>query len=329
MEPPSEKQMPRRDMLRFLMSLPVAFTGLAPGEHLPSSSIEEVLPLFVSGVPACWKLYFDGGMTDVERVLPGYLSQLATLASQASSHQKLSAGYASQAHQLAYLIAIQHQNFRVAQTHATQAFHFAEIADDPHMQLASLIRQGNLSFTLRRPLQTLQKYQDAVRHVQNASPLLAGQAYVGLAEAQARLGMRQEALRFNGLAQEVFPEHPEQDLHFAYTHFNDFTRVNFEGLMYLHLEQPKEAWSAFAQIDTSVPASLVPQRAELLSRQALTSVVLGDLDQSCAYVELAATAASKIGSDLRFNEVCETYLLMQNKWKHEPRVKSLAEFLQQ
>jgi hypothetical protein len=68
---------------------------------------------------------------------------------------------------------------------------------------------------------------------------------------------------------------------------------------------------------------------ELLSRQALTSVALNDLEQSCTYVELALLAALKLGSDLRYNEVCEIYVQMQSKWKNETPVKRLAELFQQ
>ena len=174
----------------------------------------------------------------------------------------------------------------------------------------------------------MQKYQEAIEVSNHASPLLLGQAYIGLAEVQARLGQKAEAERLQRLAQDTFPEYPEDDLHFSYTHFNHFTRVNFEGLMYLHLGLPEKAWESFASIDKNIPTNLVPQRVELLSRQALTSVALNDLEQSCTYVEQALLAALKLGSDLRYSEVCETYVQMQGKWKNEAPVRRLAELFQ-
>src|SRR5205823_6514322 len=112
-----------------------------------------------------------------------------------------------------------------AQTHAQQAFRYAEMANDPHLRVASLIRQGNLFFTLKRPVQTLQKYQEAIQYSRNASPLLRSQAHIGLAEAYARLSdksssARDEALRQREHAREILPANPEQDPHYAYTHFN-------------------------------------------------------------------------------------------------------------
>ncbi len=105
--------------------------------------------------------------------------------------------------------------------------------------------------------------------------------------------------------------------------------MSYETPSYLHLNQSGNAWKSFTQIEKELPSTLVPQRVELLSRQALTSVELGDMEQSCTYVELTATAAKKLGSELRYNEACETYQHMQLKWPHERKVKALEELFQQ
>lgn len=84
-----------------------------------------------------------------------------------------------------------------------------------------------------------------------------------------------------------------------------------------------------AQIDKWVPTTIVPRRVELMNRQADTSLKLGDMEQACTYVELAATSALQLGSDLRFSEASETYQQMQLTWPHERRIKGLAELFQQ
>jgi DNA-binding XRE family transcriptional regulator/tetratricopeptide (TPR) repeat protein len=324
-----EGKISRRQIIALLMSAPAAALGLTQTEEIHLLQEDEAVSLSAINIPLAWRLYFAGGLAEVKELLPNYLTKLSTIAQQPSQHQQHAAGLASQIHQLGYLLALQSQDFSIAQTHAKQALRYAEIAEDPNLRIASLVRQGNLFFTMKRPLQTMQKYQEAVQQGNNASPLIVGQAYIGLAEAYARVGQKKEAETYKGLAQDTFPEHPEEDLHFAYTHFNHFTRVNFEGLMYLHLTQPGNAWKSFTQIEKELPSTLVPQRVELLSRQALTSVELGDMEQSCTYVELAATAAKKLGSELRYNEACETYQQMQLKWPHERKVKALAELFQQ
>lgn len=98
--------------------------------------------------------------------------------------------------------------------------------------------------------------------------------------------------------------------------------------MHLQLEQPQEAWQVFTQADKIVSQKLVPQRVELLSRQAATSLALNDLEQTCAYLEMATISAIDLGSDLRYSENCETYLQAQAKWPQEKRIKSLAELFQ-
>jgi hypothetical protein len=76
-----------------------------------------------------------------------------------------------------------------------------------------------------------------------------------------------------------------------------------------------------------IPTTLVPKRVELLNRQTAASLALGDMEQTCSYFEVAVGSAKKLGSDLRYSEVCETYEQMQITWPREPRVKTLAELL--
>lgn len=73
----------RREALEFLIELPLALMGLTAIEkRVASLHIEEVIPSYVTAIPACWRLYFDGNITEVEHVLPSYLNQLSTLALQ-------------------------------------------------------------------------------------------------------------------------------------------------------------------------------------------------------------------------------------------------------
>ena len=99
--------------------------------------------------------------------------------------------------------------------------------------------------------------------------------------------------------------------------------------MYIHLDQPKQAWEIFAAIEKEVPAALVPQKVELLMRQTLALVALGEMEQSCNHLELATMAALRLGSDLRYQEAEEIYEKMRQKWPHEQSVKRLLELFHQ
>jgi DNA-binding XRE family transcriptional regulator/tetratricopeptide (TPR) repeat protein len=315
----------RRQALTFFIGLPIAIMGATQMAGSSSLDPDEVLPLYASGIPACWRLYFAGGQAEVGRVLPDYIKQTVSIVQRSPKHQQVAASLASQAYQLEYLLALQRQDFGSALTHARLAFQYADLADDDNLRLVSLVRQGNVFFALKRPLQCAQKYQEAIQYSKNTSPLLLGQAYIGLAEAQARMGLTQEAQQSHGLALDTFPAVPGDDPQYDYTHFNHFTLANFRGLMYLQLEQPREAWQVFTQVDKILPQEMIPQRVELLSRQALTSLELGDLEQTASYLETATMAALELGSDLRFSENSETYLLAQANWPHEKKLKSLSE----
>jgi transcriptional regulator with XRE-family HTH domain len=93
----------RRHVLHFLASLPVAFLGFSQINSKTALPTEEVLSLYSSSVPACWRLFFEGELAEVENVLPTYLSHLTPLAQQSSKYQKYAASLTSQTHQLASL----------------------------------------------------------------------------------------------------------------------------------------------------------------------------------------------------------------------------------
>lgn len=320
----------RREALEFLISLPLALIGFGSSVENVSSPFftEEILPSYMTAVPACWKLYFDGGIADVERVLPNYITQLSNFAQQSTRFQKLAASAASQAYQLSWLLALQHQEFGTALSAIKQAFSYGDIADSDHLRLASLVRQAHVFFHLKRPVQQLQIHEKALQYSSHVSPLLQGWLYIVLAESQAHVGLEEEARRSLSLARDCFPEHPEDDPHFSYVPVDQFFFANHEVLTLLHLNQAKQALEKLALVDKTIPKAIVPRRVELQCRQASAALKSGEMEQACEYVEVAGTSALQLGSDLRQNEASETYQQMRLKWPHERKVKALQELFQ-
>ena len=318
------KDISRRHALAALLSAPAAVLGLSLDARSPVLHPSEVLSLCDASIPLSWQLFFEGGILEVERLLPGYLSQLDALTQHSSPHRDQAASLASQGYQLASLIALQHQNFGLALSHARQAFTYAEQVQSPHLLTTSLIRQAQVHFYLQRTRPRLQAYEQALQHGDHVSPLLRGRLYIGLTETYSQLGDESEALRFLSLAHQVFPVQCDADPSFAYTHFNRWSLTSFEGQMYLNLGQHRRAWELFEQMDKTVPKALVPNRVELIVRQAAASAGLGDLEQSCSYVEAALHASVEAGNQLRYNEVCMIYETLRGKWKNEPRIQNLA-----
>ena len=143
------------------------------------------------------------------------------------------------------------------------------------------------------------------------------------------MGREKEALQFLQLAFAVFPDQPENDPCFAYTRCDRSLLYLYEGLIFLRLGQPKVAWDAFSQVDDLKPAPPERVRAEFLHQKAYTSCLLGNIVQSCIYLEAAARAAQEIESDLALSEVYALYVHMLSLWGQETRVKALAQLFQQ
>ncbi|MBV9689542.1 MAG: hypothetical protein JO202_07505 [Ktedonobacteraceae bacterium] len=239
-----------------------------------------------TNIPILWRLYFDGHHAEIRSILPDYLSPLSALAQQPSHHQKQAAHLASQVHQLAYLLAIQHQDFNTAVWHTSQGFLYGELAEDVSLQTASLIRQVHTHFCFNQA--------KAMQYCPRVTAFFQGRVYSGLAVAYSYFKKeKQNALRYLGLARDTFPEHPETDPDYAYTRWDGFTTANYEGLIYLHLDQPTEAQDTFEKLGKK--ALRYTHHVEWLVRQSATFLQLGDLDQTRCYLEQSATSALALG----------------------------------
>lgn len=285
---------------------------------------EEVLDICKIEIPIWWRLYFEGHHTEIRQVLPSHLFRLSTLAERPSRYQQLAGNLAAQAHQLAYMLTIQQQDFNTALMHTKQAFQYGAITEDSNLQASALIREGYVYYLVNDPESMLYLYQKALQYCDKVPPLIQGRTYTGLAKAHAFLKQAQEADHFLGLVRDTFPEHPEKEPAYAYTHWDSFTPANYEVVSYLQLNQPKSAWEVCEKI-AHTETLRTTHRVELLVRQAETSFALGKMNQCCSYVEQAVIAALKLGSELRYSEAYNVYNLMVEKWPRERQVKELMD----
>ena len=321
----SPMKLSRRQALELFVGLPAGLLGVMElGKHIAA---EEVLLLCTTSLPACWNLFWLGGLPEVERALPAYFSQLLPLAQQSSLYGGNAARLASQMHQIASLLVLEREDFGTSLAHCKQAFLYGQRAGDRNLQVAALIRQANTLFYRKRYAQILQTYQEALQFIDEVSPLLRGRVYSGLGSAQATIGQKQEALRSLGLAHETFPGHPEEDPGFLYTYTNHYILFLNEALTHLQFNQPEKAWQAITKAGTYVPDGASPRRMELLNHLVIISIARDDLEQSCRYFETAVTEGVALGSDLHQDEAHHIYQQMQSTWPHEKRIKNLAELL--
>jgi tetratricopeptide (TPR) repeat protein/DNA-binding Xre family transcriptional regulator len=319
-------QMDRRQALQALGGLSASLLTPSPFGLTHITQFlhnDEVLSLCATQIPICWRLYFDGHLSTVHRVLPDCLSPLAVLVRQPSPYQTRAASLASQAHQLACMLSLQGQDYGTALIHADQALFCARIAEDVNLQVVSLIRRANIYRFLKRPQHMMAAYQEAAQYRKNVSPLLQGRFYMGLAQAHSELLQENEAFYALEEAYKIFPANPQSDPHYSYTYFK--LPQHFEALVYLNLKQPAKAWEGLTYADKSLPMAVVPDRLDLSIDQVRAALLSGNIEQCCAYLDFAVTSATMLGSQLRYHQSYDIYQHMLVRWHHEPQVKVLAD----
>ena len=292
----------------------------------------ETLTLWSMGIASCWQLYMVGGQVELERLLPTYQVNLTKPTLYPGPDQKTAARLTAQVYQISALLELQRGNFAVAQTHGTQALVYSQLAKDWNLYIASQIRLAAIFSARKRVGSALSAFNDALQRVNTRSdtisPILHSWIFTGLSEIQATMGRGKEALHLLQLASAIFPEKPEDDSCNSYAQCDRSMLFLYEGLVFLRLGQPKLAWDAFAQIDNLKPAPPERTRAEFLKQKAYTSFMLGNMVQTCVYLEAAVKAARDISSDLAFSETYSIYEHMLALWGQEARVRTLAKLFQ-
>lgn len=317
----------RRQALSFLAGLPVAFLGFSQANTETALPAEEVLPLYISSVPACWKLFFEGELAEVEKLIPTYITHLTPLAQQFSKYQKPAANLLSQAHQLGSLLVLQHEDFGSSLAHCKQGCFYGAISGEPDIQAGALIQQVNTLYYRKRHSQVRTTIHEATQFATSASPVMRGRIYSELGAVEARWGNVKDAHRYMGMSHDTFPEYPEDDPSYLYTYTNGFILYLNDSLAYLYLKQPKDAWGAITQAASFVPDTTSHRYIELLYHQTRTSVALGDLEQSRTYFETTVVAGKASSLDLYLSDMSDIHQQMIEKWPHEQRVIELADLL--
>jgi DNA-binding SARP family transcriptional activator len=322
----SEAILSRRDVMTLIAGLPVLLLQES-SDQLSTAQIEEFLAQCAASITICWQLMRGNNFHVVGQMLSKYLPMLETLAYQPSRYQKSAAKLAAQVRLLASLIGLHQNDLLKRELHCKQAVTLSRVAQDKNLQVATLSWLAVTYYYSKHPAKALQTYQEALLDIDAASPLVQGCTYLRMSNAYAQCGQEQEAVRCLRLAQEIFPEIPENDPGFLFADGGRFTLILWEGLTRLDLDQPQEAWDAFAQIERLPSTIIVPERArlEIINHRAEAAVAVGDQERFCAYIKAGVTGAKDLGSERRYNEAFEVYKLAKKLWRNETRVKELQD----
>lgn len=298
----------------------------AIAKPLGSNSIsQEILDIFKALTEISWSLSRGDELKLAESILWSFLPRLLTIAQQSSTNQQNAAALASHCCLLAASLTGHSNNLSLRQYLSEQAFHYSTLAQNRNLQVSAL-RQLAATFDYQERLdKVLEVYQLALPYLSEVSPLLRSRIYAATSGIYAQINRPQETQYFLNLAYEHFPEKPEEDPSFRYADCGYFTLVYWNGLNCLRLGQYEEAAKTFATLDGLHPKIQVPERIriEFLNHQASTFIKLGDVEQSCVYLEAAVKASSQIGSKRRYTESYKVFRQIPMKWQNVPRVKDL------
>ncbi len=157
-----------------------------------------------------------------------------------------------------------------------------------------------------------------------------------LSVVYGQLSREREAVLATGLAEELYPDDPEQDSSFLYAEFTPASLSLETGLAHTALAEQypgpgyeHKAAGIFARVDDMT--SPVPDRIrfEVVNHQARTAVLMGDLDAFEGYMNRGIEGVVLLGSGQRRREMRAALRLALNLWPRETRMKALTDGVQQ
>ncbi len=267
----------------------------------------------------------------VEALLPLYATQTAALCEAGSAFLLPAARLVSLAQQLICELATDHEDFGVALTAGQRAYDYAQLARDPNLEVAALIKQGSLGFHRRDSRLARCAYDQAIAlvHDERVTPLLRGRAYAGAAEVYAMRGEEQDALRAMGFAYDHFPTQPEQDPAYPYLYASRYSLHVFGTCQtQLFLGYPKEAQKALETLEHEGNTDVTEEpitRLDLLYYQIEIQVQQAEQEAALATLTEAAQLAQHLGSTLYFRKLAAIYQAMRARWPHDKAVRSIGE----
>lgn len=325
----------RRQALLTLAALPLSSVigsssiSDAPGT---AAATEIFLSQSAASITACWHLLKGADLPTVDEILSAYLITLEGIARQRSRYQGAAARLASQAHRMCGIIALHRNQLKLREAHCKQALHYATIAADTSSQASAIISLASTYYYTSEPTRAAVVYERALELEAGMPPLQRSRVRAELSVAYGQLGREQEAIRSAGVAEELYPDNPEQDPSFLYAEFTPASLTLERGLAFVALAEQfpgrnyqDKAAEIFGRLDDITAA--VPERIrfEIINHQAETAVLRDDIEAFEAYVNQAIEGVALLASKQRLREVAMACRKAADVWPREPRIKALGD----
>ena len=327
----------RRQTLMTLAALPLTLTtsaGASAGARSASAATEFFLTRCAASLTACWHLLRGSDLPAVEQMLSTYLAALDGVAQQESRYQQGAALLASQAHRICGIVALHRDQLRVREQHGKRALEYAAVAGDASSEASALISLGSTYFYGSDPERAAVVYERVADREAGIPQLQRSRVHAELAVVYGQTRREQDAVRAAGLAEELYPDDPEQDPSYLYADFSPASLTLEQGLAYLALagQYPDRGYQntaagIFARIDRATSEAPDRIRLEIINHQAMAAVLLRDLDAFETYLSRALDGAVLLASRQRQREIRSAWQSATQAWPGEPRLKALSEGL--
>lgn len=321
----------RRQALTTIAALP---TALVWGVGMANdAAIEEFLPRCAASITSCWHLMKGKGFVAVSGIFSTFIPSLATIALRQSKYQQSAARLAVQASIIQGILAMHQLNFTEREAHCHDAVRYATISQDRVLHAAALMYLGytySHCYYPREPRKAIPVFQKALHVLGDEITLLRSDILMGLSEACAQCKQEQEALRYMGMTQQFFPDHPELDRSFIYADCGVNTLYQWQGKAYLqlvgHFPDAGYQQKAVDSLMQSIGISSISERSanETVIYQADAARVLGELEIYTDSLRKATQMAVAIGSRRRYNDALLVYQQTPQKWIKERQIQTLA-----
>jgi transcriptional regulator with XRE-family HTH domain len=318
-----------RSQLLHQVLAPTGDGVVSSGQAAPSSincvatDLDEFISQCAANIATCWRLLRG---TETTAILVTWLPLLDAAVNRPSEYRRRLAGLAAQGYIIAGLATVLQGRHDLAEWCCKQSHAYSVISTDLNLRVAALKHLATKYQSAGLPILTLRTYEEALPLTPEATPLLRSRICLGLALAYAECGRQYEAERSLALAQDTFPDRPQDDPSYTFSDCNRSSLYHYGGLIRLAFGQATEAWTTFETTmhDECIP--LVPERTviEIVNCQAAAAIVKGELALACDHVEFGVRGAVRLQSAKRLADSAALYQRLVDRWPGEPRVKQLA-----
>jgi tetratricopeptide (TPR) repeat protein len=321
----------RRQALVTLATLPIAL-GTSGASAETNSATEVFLSHCGASLTACWHLLKGSDLETVDRLLMTYLLQLEMVAQRPSKYQVVAARLASQAHRICGIVALHRNQLRAREHHCKQALRYASVAADVNSHVSALISLASTYFYDSDPAHAAETYEEALVFDAAMSPLQRSRTRAELSVVYGQLGRERDTLESVELAEQLYPTQPEHDPSYLFAEFTRASLTLEQGLSYAALAEryptrgyQQVAADTFARVEQTA-RSTIPDRIrfEIINHQAVTAVLLNELETFESYLARGVEGAVLLGSKQRQKEIASAWRRANENWPREQRLKALG-----